>query len=389
MCKISISLNIEGDYIDSFIYSGVLYLFDFDFNIKSYKWKEICDRLYYRENYKGDLMHEKFNYIKENNNNISSASEPITIGISKEEMAALEKDTYSIGFYPSDLYIYSSKLYFSHENGVFYIETDYKSAGFADKKPTKIFDTRCFSIFPNSNGRIALASGHDGVFTYNGSNQGKKINHISSEDCIDIDWLNDYLSINNTNRKTSLKKYNKIPKNITSFKETPDVFLKSLNKDDYDNIFEDQFDLEKVGDKEFKKIKSLLLTNEPSTQRLEREYCYSWTSGDYNFLIGDDDSIDVYCDNQKIKSKNIGLSKFDKIRTSGCGTIFEKDNNLMLLDENSFTEVDNDVARWRIFPRAKSHLNHLHTIKEDVINIKVYEKGAEDVFRSFLRNEDQ
>lgn len=51
MSDIALNLEIEGDYIDSFIYMGVLFLVDFDFNIHSYQWNEICDFIWRRNEF--------------------------------------------------------------------------------------------------------------------------------------------------------------------------------------------------------------------------------------------------------------------------------------------------------------------------------------------------
>lgn len=40
------SINIPGDYLDSFIYMGILFLFDFDGNVKLYNFeKMLSERL--------------------------------------------------------------------------------------------------------------------------------------------------------------------------------------------------------------------------------------------------------------------------------------------------------------------------------------------------------
>ncbi|TXL08070.1 hypothetical protein BMR07_03080 [Methylococcaceae bacterium CS1] len=39
-----ISIEIEGDYLSSFIYSGVLILVDSDFNLTTYSWSEVISQ---------------------------------------------------------------------------------------------------------------------------------------------------------------------------------------------------------------------------------------------------------------------------------------------------------------------------------------------------------
>ncbi|OUI29042.1 hypothetical protein AZZ76_002131, partial [Klebsiella pneumoniae] len=54
MSNLALDLNIEGDYIDSFIYSGVLYLLDSDFKFTSYSWNTLCNFLLERNGFKFD-----------------------------------------------------------------------------------------------------------------------------------------------------------------------------------------------------------------------------------------------------------------------------------------------------------------------------------------------
>ncbi|PZQ28252.1 MAG: hypothetical protein DI557_23460 [Serratia marcescens] len=52
MSNLALDLKIEGDFIDSFIYSGVLYLLDSEFRFTSYSWNSLCDFILKRNGFK-------------------------------------------------------------------------------------------------------------------------------------------------------------------------------------------------------------------------------------------------------------------------------------------------------------------------------------------------
>lgn len=38
------TINIEGDYVDSYIYSGLLILVDIDYKLTIYKWEQLFNQ---------------------------------------------------------------------------------------------------------------------------------------------------------------------------------------------------------------------------------------------------------------------------------------------------------------------------------------------------------
>jgi hypothetical protein len=52
------------------------------------------------------------------------------------------------------------------------------------------------------------------------------------------------------------------------------------------------------------------------------------------------------------------------------GVVIECDNSLLVIqsDEFSYT-IDGSVTRWRVYPRSKKYLNHLHVIHEDRLEV--------------------
>ncbi|MBP1346639.1 hypothetical protein J0A82_22640, partial [Providencia rettgeri] len=200
MSNLALDLKIEGDFIDSFIYSGVLYLLDSEFTFTSYSWNSLCDFILKRNGFKFSDARCILDYSKDNRKT-NASNNYIDTYISEKEINSLRTDMIEIKTWPSDINIFSNKLYFSGDDGVFFINTNHKTALFDKNKIKKIFGMKSFAISPNTNNRIALAVGNEGVFTSTLKHQDKFPTEVqvSNKSCIDIDWINESLFINSDN----------------------------------------------------------------------------------------------------------------------------------------------------------------------------------------------
>lgn len=396
MSNLVFDLDIEGDYIDSFIYMGGFYLVDFDFNVKLYRWDEICDYLEKRNGFKNkEIAKRQFNFIKRSSSCLSRHYDEIRTSLTVSELDKLSSNCFEIGSYPSDINIFSKKLNYSCENGVFSVPVDTDKVSILSDVKKKIFDLRCFAISPNVGGRIALAAGEEGVHTciYGYNNRSKLDNErqISTDDCVDIDWVNNYLLINHRSSNVVVNEYEKTISKPYFIKNKQMLInkLSSLGYEDSPALIAIKDD--DINDGLIKKISKFLLSCAPNEVNLEKKYCYSWSSGDYNFLISENGIVDVYKDNLKISSDEFikdRPSAFIKVRTSGCGTVIEDKNKLMMYSEDGLKFIDDNIVNWRVFPRAKVHAGHLHIVKDDYINVRVF-NNEQSIFSSFLTNHEK
>ncbi|MGQ6204657.1 hypothetical protein ACUNGI_20025, partial [Serratia sp. IR-2025] len=115
MSNLALDLKIEGDFIDSFIYSGVLYLLDSEFRFTSYSWNSLCDFILKRNGFKFSDASFILKYSKDNRNENGSAH-TIDTNISGSELLLLKKDSIDINTWPSDINLFSNKLYFSGDD---------------------------------------------------------------------------------------------------------------------------------------------------------------------------------------------------------------------------------------------------------------------------------
>jgi hypothetical protein len=395
MFNLAMNLEIEGDYIDSFIYMGVLFLVDFNLNISSYQWDEVCDYILSRNGFIDKRNAESVISYSKNGRVLSHKKHtPIDTFLKQDELKTFKCNKHTIGFYPSDIYIYSKKVYYAHEKGVFYTELKHEDGGVQDRKPKKIFDTRCFSISPNTLDRLALAAGSEGVLTcdagyFSDSRKGKDFRQISNKDSIDIEWIDNYLMINNIDRNVIVNKFKQQPNDLDFINHKDKLFniLKENNEinEEYFLALKSEFPMPK---NIIKEIKNIIVSMKPEEMKTQKKYAYSWTSGDYNFFLDEHLKVDVFKDTELLKTKAFTYAldkKIDKVRTSGCGTYLESDNKLLALSDDNLIMIDDDIVNWRVFPRAKKHCNQLHIVKDDRIKIMIFDLKINDPFSSYLK----
>lgn len=384
MSNLALDLKIEGDFIDSFIYSGVLYLLDSEFKFTSYSWNSLCDFILKRNRFKFSDAHYILDYSKDNRKKNTSRNY-IDTYISESEIFSLRKDMVEIHTWPSDVNIFSNKLYFSGDDGVFFINTDHQKAEFDKENIKKIFGMKSFSISPNTNNRIALAVGNEGVFTSTlkyGIKTPMEV-QVSDNTCIDIDWVNENLFINSDN--LVIENFCRIvSKKNAEFNE---LFLKIREEIKSEFKENELIDSDKLKNKSYRRYMDFILDRRPETLKLDDTYKYGWSSGDCNFIINRNN--DIIAQN-KISGHRVefSISKLSssliKLRTSGCGTVMESNSGeLFITSGNDVDRISNDFVSWRVYPRAKNHANHLHIINNENINIKIYNK-KDSIFNTFL-----
>lgn len=396
MSNLVINLRVKGDFIDSFIYMGVLYLIDFDFKVSIYQWNDICDYIEERNGFKNkEIAKRQIKFIKKPSFALSKSYDCIDTDLSETELNKFFHSSFNIGNYPSDVYVFSHRLHYSCEKGVFSVPISREKLGIISERNDKIFDLRCFSISPNIGGRIAMAAGSDGVHTCSIDREYKRKPVVSSKqittnNCIDVDWVNNYLMINNKDNNVIVNEYEKKISNKLQFLKDKSLILHKLKSLNYEGLseIESMSDVSDLTDDKFKEVSKILFSLNPKEVPLEKGYNYSWSSGDFNFLCDEEGVVDVFKDREIVHSDSFVRDNnlhLNKVRTSGCGTVLEDSNKLMLFSNGNLQMLDNDVVNWRVFPRAKTHSGHLHIIKDDHINIKVYNNDR-DIYSSYLSN---
>lgn len=344
------SLNIEGDYVDSYIYSGLLFLVDIKYMLTVYKWEELIKSCLNGVN---PLHAIKIRNLLRDSRNVIPPNCMLNPTISKKTLKSHELFSYEIGVWPSDISIYSNILYISSENGVSKLDLDYMSGVLNNE--VIIFNKMSFAVSPNSFGRLAFAAGKEGVYTViplAKANLKSYVNQLLETVCMDIDWQSTKL-LAKTNIGVFEANYAKMPLKI-NFEKTREFFESvAMNK----------------------KI--------PPTVRIDDSALESWIAGDKQYALKSDGTISIKNlenSESEIKSDVRIERRVLKARTAAFGTIIETETSLIGLIGQDKIDLAHDTVSWRVFPRAKNYANQLHIVKNDFIEVKVIASVSNNKF---------
>jgi hypothetical protein len=378
-----VKVIIQGDYFDCQIYRGRLYLWTFNGELKVYNWNELIRSLIKKETdkiamtfcfldgnylYKSSLIElfkdddfrnlllEKFRSI-ENKNFFLSENEI-------QKFLIGEQDT-PTGDLPIDTEIYSNKLYFISEKGLFSGSAHRaKSERYpVSSRPNKLWDCHLLTIKANKYPQLALSGGEEGLFELNMANN-KASNLKRVENKAPIFQISEshssfcnysYLNIYNTSliedSFLALFKWN-----VKQEKNQQERFLR-----DFDT---------KIDDHTLFNVKS-------------KTHFISWGVEDkiYKAVDGGFDIIkyNYYADPGKNEERfqhlnrvNLQAWKGNVVNggTAYFGNVVECENALVVAQSNGrYLTISGPITRWRVYPRSLNYENQLHVILDDRIEI--------------------
>ena len=378
-----IKISILGNYWDSQIYRGRLYLWDMEGKIITVNWDSLIDSIISNPNEKlafmcsfirGDYLYNvnfnEFFHDQEIKDILSNkfnnlVNKDIIIEKNQLEKHLIDSQDSPFGELPTDSDIYYNCLYVALDNGLFSTEIHHKTRKHSVYKHVdKLWDCPLLSLKCSNNGRISLSAGNEGLFEYcrldskysiyeDNSKIDNGLYQISPNHSLFSDWLYSSVYSSSNIDDSSLILYSKqsnsnYEKNFTKGK--------SINQKDI-----------------FKK----------NTHKL------SWGANDKIYAVNDDGLLIVkfmqYNVNKNMENDNINndyLSDVNKINfkewngdiinggASYFGTIIENENSLIVLKSNDeIFIIDGPITKWRVFPRSIRYENQLHVVLEDKIDI--------------------
>ena len=378
-----VKITIKGDYYDCQIYRGRLYLWTFDGDLKVYNWNDIVQSFIKKDT---DKIAMTFCFLDGNYLYKSSLIELFKDVDFKQllldKFAQIEKPVFQLtekqlekflygqqetptGILPTDTEIYSNKLYFIHEQGLFSGSAHRaKSDKFpVSSRPSKLWDCNLLSIKANKYPQLALSGGNEGLFELNMATslpsnlerveQRSPIFQISKGHSSFSNYS--YLNIYNTslieNSFLAMFKWN-----ITKDKNQRDKPLR-----DYDT---------NINDKEIFNVKN-------------KRHFISWGIEDkiYKATEGGFEIIKYnnYANKEKgeetftrLKTVNLHAWKGKVVNggTAYFGNIVECENALVVIQsDGQYLTIPGPITRWRVYPRSMNYENHLHVILDDRIEI--------------------
>ena len=348
------SINIPGDYLDSFIYMGILFLFDFDGNVKLYNFeKMLSERLKKEKNI--NKVHEfQAIFSKKFVKNRKAEQRNKSLEIDSDFLESFKTDMLDIGEWVTDVNVTSKYVYFSSSKGIqkrrinVFDSRDLRLGTFSKKTIDLFLDTKVYS-FSSSFGRSVLCCGSEGAIY--GLEQDHKFNHLKdnkSDDWIDCQWYSledkDILSVNSERVVTYQEM--KLEKNIQQLRNRIFNIKKRLKNITSDSIKKDR----------------LIRINE--IERNFKENLYKCYNLDLEGVPKSDGM--QYIKQKKLQNKALFYQLGDEI-------FCKKDNS-----NNNIVSSNGEITNWRIFPNARTHFNQLHVIYNDYMSINGFEINFSD-----------
>lgn len=374
-----VKLTIYGDFWDSRIYRGRLYLWDMDNDLHVYDWEKFLraitrgdvyyhfpltcafarsDYLYrgdwslfFKDNEVRSLVEEKFESL----NRLE-----LTYDIADLENCLLAKRQNPFKTLHDDSEIYNNQLYASTENGLFHVEVHRPKSSLPFKiKAEKCWDGCATSLSARIGGYLSISAASDGLFElrlpakYSHDEwEQKEPDQISEKHTVFANWAFTSIYGSSDVGGSYLAGFTWEKREPESIDERPKYIRKYVGEYDSNQIFERQGLSWGLQEK-------LYLANNGYLDVVR------FTQG--NLLKGEEESP---------------FERIDRIRFHGWkgqiigggvsifGTIVLCENALVVIrSDGEIFNIISPITRWRVFPRSERYKNQLHVIHDDRLEI--------------------
>lgn len=364
-------ISIIGDFIDSQIYRGRLYLWTLDGMLCTYNWNDIVDSLYeddkeklaytftfkdghylYKHSLTEIFQDEDFRELLMRKMNVVSSKTHI-ITLSQLRKFLIQEQDVPGGEIPTDTEIYNSMLYFINDNGLYQSTAHRKSGNPVSSKPFKLWDCKLLSIKANKFPQIALSGGDDGLYEFDASDSGStRFKHQVENRIGQI-----------SKKHSSFANYNYLS-----------IYSSSL----VDSSYMAYYGWKTEGSKYQREQQGEYFQD----AIFEHKQGLSWGAGDKIYLANES-GIDIvkFSNDKRSRAENKTFSPLDHYKkqikkqiiggsTAYFGNIIEFIDGLWVVrSDDQITRINKPVTRWRIYPRSINYENQLHVILDDRLDI--------------------
>ncbi len=370
MSQQCIFIKLEGDFIDSFIYSGTLFLVHADSKITTHDWEGLIASALHNNNQTHGAI---FEFLKDCRETAQLTNrDSITIHIDKDELEDKCASTLPLDGWPTDINIYTNRLYIASETGVEELPFEWRSRRIEPAGRFHIWRKYAYRVSANDWHRLAIAAGPNGVVTAsprNGYIKEEDIATLLEIDSHDCEWVGRNLVANSLDGAF-----------LSTFPELPKRPQGLLSSSDY-----------------WKQLNAIK-QQPPETQRVahkgQNTVVYAWVAGNKLFSLLSTGELSVEQTNEATGSEQaertvndmdveIGMggrfSNTENVlaaRSSLFGTVIEIGDELCTVSEDGIETVSTRPVSWRVFSRARNYLNHLHIIENDQLFIRAYLPSA-------------
>lgn len=352
-------IKIESDFIDSFIYSGSLFLVDTQLRLTSYSWNEILNYSNCPTIKKNFLL----NCFSENDTQDISKLDNEYI-IYNDSLNNSIIDTLELDSWPTDLDIYKNKFIISSADGIKSVvgnrSVENLKVKFEFSQNVKnMWDEKVFELAVGTLDRLIISCGYEGAFelftrTKADSYELVKEKQLSEKEWIGCEWdQNTGIAILKNQLKQELLKFETVNREHVS------LITDQMEKSRYYKMIKEEDPIE------YEIPNSI------------QKYVNSWVFENKVYLLSEDLNLYEYDNNNlnKISEVNNNQRLIGKIIDSAkthFGLVFEDMENLYL-QNSDISILSNNVTNWRTYPKSRNYQNHIHFIEDDSLTIQIFE----------------
>ena len=396
-----IRLTILGDFWDSYLYRGRLYLWGMEGEVAIYNWNGAIGSLS-DDSYNmlpltcaflsSDILYDKasvslvlkdpevkavvtkkFLDVSERDWHLSTeVLRPFTLGVQDTPFKALH----------DDFAFYNSRIYALTHEGLFSVITHRSSS---QKSPIstrvkKHWDGGGYCVKSGS-GRLAIAAGDDGLFEFNCWTPDEPVS-IADRYTLFADWSFASIYASSDRFPGYLVGFKWDTHNSDLLDETRSFYWGAASDRSVDRQFQRIYEEEEIFNLNHINRRSAKLTW-GSQEKLYRLFEGSLEAVRFTQknLYGSDDKMPLdLTDRPPSAFDELGELEFAKglasnssplVASTACfGTIVEFDKGLaVLMSDGEYFEVKGPIVRWRIFPRSNLYENQLHVVLDDRLEI--------------------
>lgn len=361
-----IKVHIEGEYLDSYVYSGALFLMDFNGDLSSYHWKSLVEECL--SPYTGTDTDATYFGSLLMDCRISAApgveESPVSLELEIDQNTLNKHETARIAVddWPADISIFSNRLYIASQRGVYQHGFVRMSTGVVTQfeKSIQLWQEAALRTAPGDMNRVAIAAGRSGLLTVSPYARGGPA-QISNAACSDCDWQGLTL-VASTDGGAIEADFEEMPKRVAG--EDSGAYWRTVNL---------------MKEKGPKSVEHISVG--------DGKALFTWIGGDRVFAIDENfqlfarSRIETLRVDSHIKFAKLdegvplsakGKNKHFSARTTTFGTLIEVGDSLNLLTEGGLSPIAENVGRWRTFPRSKCYANQVHVAGEDRITVQAF-----------------
>ncbi|GAA5530994.1 hypothetical protein [Herpetosiphon gulosus] len=413
----AITMTIQGEFYDSYIYAGLLYLWTLDGEIVTINWNKLIKSV--SESQPDELQfatHCAFNkgsYLYQNewmlfrkdiemvgrlhDRFTTLASTPIEFDSFYNDMSKFiqSRANNSFLFPHADILLFHDNIFVGNNKGIESVKRTSINRNLKHDNNKKISDIPVFSLSAN-NYLIAMASGEDGMYEYNiQDTENKDVIQRSENECFFVRWI--YTSIFGSSHEkgyiadfapdNDAKQLAQSISTRTEISESQETLLVTLPKlERISTTHQDHLETPNSTPKKRKaprKFKNFIYSANLFENSDEQDR-YVWGSHDKICLINKDNIYVIkYNPNLSNRYKPMGRINITKsglnihelgdivsCDSSYFGYIIEFDEGLVIINGNEeFMVLNGEPVNWRVFPDSRDYLNQMHVIYDDCIKI--------------------